>query len=268
MNPSESNQRREPASAVVGGTLIGTLGGLIGLGGAEFRLPLLIGFFRFAALEAIVLNKAMSLVVVAFALPFRTQAVPASQVLSHWPVILNLLAGSMLGAWCGASWATRIRSDLLYKVIAVLLVGMALVLWTSHGAGGHSALLSPGAVQVAGGVVAGFAIGVVAAVMGVAGGELLIPTLTLLFGVDLKLAGSLSLAISLPTMLTAFARYSRDRSFTVLSRHRTFAGLMAVGSIVGAYVGGLLLGVVPTTALLPLLAVILLISAVKVWRHK
>jgi hypothetical protein len=34
--------------------MIGTLGGLIGLGGAEFRLPLLIGLFRFAALEAVI----------------------------------------------------------------------------------------------------------------------------------------------------------------------------------------------------------------------
>ena len=37
--------------------------------------------------------------------------------------------------------------------------------------------------------------------MGVAGGELLIPTIVLLYGVDIKIAGSLSLAVSLPTML-------------------------------------------------------------------
>jgi hypothetical protein len=40
---------------------------------------------------------------------------------------------------------------------------------------------------------------VVAAIMGVAGGELLIPTIVLLYGIDIKRAGSLSLAISLPT---------------------------------------------------------------------
>ena len=40
-----------PAPAFAGGMAIGALGGLIGLGGAEFRLPLLIGFFRFRALE-------------------------------------------------------------------------------------------------------------------------------------------------------------------------------------------------------------------------
>jgi uncharacterized protein len=43
------------------GAIIGALGGLIGLGGAEFRLPLLIGMFRFAALETVILNKATSL---------------------------------------------------------------------------------------------------------------------------------------------------------------------------------------------------------------
>jgi uncharacterized protein len=42
-------------------------GGPIGLGGAEFRLPLQIGAFRFAALEAVILNKAMSLIVAATA---------------------------------------------------------------------------------------------------------------------------------------------------------------------------------------------------------
>jgi uncharacterized protein len=62
-------------------------------------------------------------------------------------------------------------------------------------------------------------IGVIASVLGVAGGEFLIPTLVLLFGADIKLAGSLSLAVSLPTMLVGFARYSRDQSFQVLRQN-------------------------------------------------
>jgi uncharacterized protein len=52
--------------------------------------------------------------------------------------------------------------------------------------------------------------------MGVAGGELIIPAIVLLYGIDIKVAGSLSLAVSLPTILLAFARYSRDRSIVVL----------------------------------------------------
>ncbi len=117
------------------------------------------------------------------------------------------------------------------------------------------------------GVTSGFAIGVVASLLGVAGGELLIPTLTLLFGADIKLAGSLSLAVSLPTMLAGFARYSRDRSFETLGRNRAFALVMAAGSIVGSFIGGQLLEIAPGALLLPALAAILLVSAVKVWRH-
>lgn len=251
----------------MGGAVIGALGGLIGLGGAEFRLPLLIGAFRFAALQAVILNKAMSLVVVASALPFRAATVPFSTVGANWPIILNLLAGSLLGAWFGAGWAIRLASKTLYRVIASMLVAIAVVLMLGHDAAASGALLT-GASQMVAGVFAGFIIGIVAALLGVAGGELLIPTLVLLFGADIKLAGSLSLAVSLPTMLVGFARYSRDRSFVVLIENSRFVLVMAAGSIVGSFVGGRLLGLVPTPVLLPLLAVILVLSAVKVWRHE
>lgn len=100
-------------------------------------------------------------------------------------------------------------------------------------------------------MAAGVVIGVVAALLGVAGGELLIPTLVPLFGVDIKLAGSLSLAASLPTMLVGFARYSQDRSFVVLGENRGFVLTMAAGSITGSFIGGRLLGLVPSAVLLP-----------------
>ena len=182
-------QQSKPA-AFGGGAAIGALGGLIGPGGAEFRLPLLIGLFRFRALEAVILNKAMSLVVVATALPFPARTVPFAEVAAHWPIILNLLAGSLLGAWFGAGWATRLKSETLYRVIAVLLVLIAAVLMFGHDAGAGAALVT-GPAQLVAGVMAGFAIGVIASLLGVAGGELLIPTLGLLFEADIKLAGSL-----------------------------------------------------------------------------
>jgi uncharacterized protein len=108
----------------------------------------------------------------------------------------------------------------------------------------------------------------VAALMGVAGGELLIPAIVLLFAVDIKIAGSLSLAISLPTMLVAFARYSQDRSFQALRANKRFIFAMASGSIIGTIGGGFLLGAVPSVVLIPLLIALLLASAAKVWRHK
>lgn len=248
------------------GSVIGTLGGLIGLGGAEFRLPVLIGFFGFNALDAVIVNKAVSLVVVAFALPLRAGVVPLAEVAGHWVIILDLLAGSLAGAWVGAGIALRLASRALPKVIAALLAVIAVVLVLGHGGPSAHALLD-GPAQLAAGVAAGFVIGIFASVLGVAGGELLIPTLVLLFGVEVKLAGSLSLAVSLPTMLVGFARYSRDSSFVVLARNRGFLVAMALGSIAGALAGSLLLGIVPGQALLPLLALLLAVSAVKIWRQ-
>lgn len=180
--------RSNPLAAFGGGAVIGALGGLIGLGGAEFRLPLLIGAFGFAALEAVILNKAMSLVVVASALPFRAHVASFADIGAHWPVIVNLLAGSLIGAWLGADWATRIQSATLHRIIAMLLVVIAAVLLFGHGAAVGGGALG-GAPLIAAGVLAGLVIGVVASMLGVAGGELLIPTLVLLFGADVKLAG-------------------------------------------------------------------------------
>lgn len=205
-----SSENASAGATFAGGAIAGVLGGLIGLGGAEFRLPLLVSFFRFPPLEAIILNKATSLIVVAIAI--------------------------------------------------VLLVG--------HDVTSAGTPLADGVLLLMTGLVAGFAIGVVASLLGVAGGELLIPTLVLLFSVDIKLAGSLSLAVSLPTMLVGFARYSRDKSFEVLQRRRAFVTWIAAGSITGALCGALLLGVIAASWLYPLLAVILLVSSIKAWRHQ
>ena len=180
---------------------------------------------------------------------------------------MNLLAGSLVGAWLGASIATRLPTRTLSRVIAVLLLLIAVVLLLGHeGPAGASPLLE-GSLQAVVGVVAGLAIGIVASLLGVAGGEFLIPTLILLFGIEIKSAGSLALAVSLPTMMVGFVRYSRDRSFSVLARHKGFVLLIAIGSIAGTFIGSRLLLFVSSAVLLPLLALILVVSAFKTWRQ-
>lgn len=115
--------------AGIAGLAIGLLGGLIGLGGAEFRLPLLIGVFGFPALDAVIVNKATSLIVIASALVSRSQSIPFDAVMAQWPTMATLLIGSLAGAWVGADWATRVRTAVLYRVIAVLLILIASCFW-------------------------------------------------------------------------------------------------------------------------------------------
>lgn len=254
----------------VSGTLIGTLGGLIGLGGAEFRLPVLVGLFRLDTLKAVILNKAMSLVVVASALIFRGIAISPGQILTHIDVVLNLLAGSLIGAWWAAGHAMNLPRHWLNRIVMVLLVGLSLLILSEAllGLHGQSApLFQPGYARMAAGLVAGLGIGIVAALLGVAGGELLIPTIVLLYGLDIKLAGSLSLVVSLPTMIVGFARYSQSNSFAVLRQEQSLFRWMVVGSIIGAALGGMMLGLFPTRILMGILGVILFISAVKTFQH-
>jgi uncharacterized protein len=254
----------------VAGSVIGTLGGLIGLGGAEFRLPVLVGAFKFDSLEAVVLNKAVSLVVVAAALVFRTKIIALSLLVVHGDIVLNLLAGSLVGAWWAAGHAITMPRAWLNSVILILLTGLACVMLSEAWFGLHgdgAPLLQDGPLRLVAGLIAGFGIGVVAAMLGVAGGELLIPTIVLIYGIDIKLAGSLSLMVSLPTMIVGFARYTRSDAFAVLGRERSLFCWMGAGSILGTALGGLLLGVIPANLLMTTLGVILLVSAIKTFQH-
>lgn len=262
---------RRAGQGLLASGLIGTLGGLIGLGGAEFRLPVLVGWFRLPTLEAIIFNKTLSLVVVAVALVARFKSIPIEQTLEHIDVVLNLLAGSLIGAWWAAGHAMRLPRRQLDRIVLVLLVGLAILLLSEQWLGigvTQAAWIEPGPLRLLVGLAAGFGIGTVAALLGVAGGELLIPTLVLLYGLDIKLAGSLSLAISLPTMLVGFARYTRSDAFAVLGHERLLLGAMALGSTLGAILGGLMLGWVPSGVLTTLLGAILLISAFKTFQHR
>lgn len=169
----------------------------------------------------------MSRVVVSAAPPARLGGVPLSEIADHPGVIVNLLGGSALGAWLGATWATRMAAGTLDRVLAALLVVIAAALAANH-VGTLPTADPPLAVQIPAGVLAGAGIGVVAAVMGVAGGELLVPTVVLLYAVDIKLAGSLSLAVSLPT--TSPSPASARRAASLAQRHRPFVSTVMVSA--------------------------------------
>lgn len=274
MNPSEkpanANPTKRTTQGFIAGGLIGGLGGLIGLGGAEFRLPVLKGLFKLPTLEAVIFNKAMSLVVVATALLSRSVNIEWGLLFDQWAIAVNLLAGSLIGAWFAAGFAMKIPAATLDRIVFALLLGLAFVMIAEHVFQLHwlgGALVPDGPLRWFIGLIAGLIIGTVAAVLGVAGGELLIPTITILYGLDIKLAGSLSLAISLPTMLVGFARYTQSNSFAVLKREKGLFGGMTAGSLVGAVIGGLAIGFVAPSWLIILLAVVLLISAYKTFQH-
>lgn len=249
------------------GFLIATLGGLIGLGGAEFRLPILASFFKYPIRDAIVLNLVMSLVTVFFSLLFRTGLNNLYIVVMYLPIILNILVGSLLGSFLGVHLVTRISEHQLRQIIAGALVFLSFVL-IAHDLILHGTPLDlPAPLRLVLGLVSGFVIGIFSSALGVAGGELIIPTITLLYAVDIKLAGTLSLAISIPTLIIGLWRYYSRQGLSQVRREFSLVGLMALGSIGGALCGSYLLQYVSPSLVSIALGGILLFSAFKLLRE-
>lgn len=243
-----TDNRRKPFLSFLTGAAIGVLGGLIGLGGAEFRLPLLLTVFGYATLPAVVVNLVVSLVTVVFSFIFRLKTISLDVIASNLSVVVNILAGSLIGSYFGARLATHIGERALRRMVVVLLVMLSLLLM-SHELIADSGIgqLTP-LLRVALGFLAGIAIGAVSSLLGVGGGggELIIPTIVLLFTVDIKLAGSLSLAISAPTILMGLDKYQRQ--LPDVFKNRTFIVWMASGSICGSLAGSYILRHVAATS--------------------
>jgi len=105
------------------------LGGLIGLGGAEFRLPVLAGVFGYPARRAVALNIAISLITVVSALLIRGGTLSLTPLLGLLPVVVAMIAGAVSAAYMGTALVHHVSERLLERAILVLLVviGTALI---------------------------------------------------------------------------------------------------------------------------------------------
>src|SRR5215211_5653911 len=261
--------RRSPVAALLYGAPIGLLGGLIGLGGAEFRLPILAGVFGYKARRAVALNLAISLITVVSALLIRGATLSLSTLFSLLPVIVAMIVGAVAAAYAGTAFVHRISEHLLERIILGFLVVIGTALIVEAFLPEQAAGLLPDAlpVRIIAAALFGLGIGVVSSLLGVAGGELIIPTLLFAFGADIKAAGTASLLISLPTVAVGVVRHQRLHAFAERQDVTQTVAPMGVGSVVGAVAGGLLVGFVSPAVLKVVLGAILIISAVRIFRH-
>lgn len=181
-----------------------------------------------------------------------------------------MIAGAIITAFIGTALVGRLSNERLEQVILVFLVLIGSLLIIEGFLPTQFPALVPGdpVWQVVTGALFGLAIGLVSSMLGVAGGELIIPTLIFAYGAEIKVAGSASLLISLPTVLIGVVRYldqgvyegQRDLNETIVP--------MGVGSVIGAVIGGLLVGIIPSSILKVGLGVILIWSASRIFHHR
>jgi uncharacterized membrane protein YfcA len=248
---------------------IAILGGLMGLGGAEFRLPVLAGVLGYTARQCVPLNLAVSLVTIIVSLIIRGKTLSLQSLLPWQPIVIFLIVGAVISAFLGATWARKISNEQLEKTILVLLVliGAALIIEDFLPQTIPALIPSIIGIQVLASLLFGLGIGIVSSMLGVAGGEIIIPTLIFAFGVDIKTAGTGSLIVSLPTVMVGLWRYHHQGAFQEQKPLQQTVFPMAVGSIIGAIIGGLLVGMVSQGFLKLFLGIVLIISAIRVFYH-
>src|SRR5215217_46762 len=236
--PPNPEVRRSPVAALLYGAPIGLLGGLIGLGGAEFRLPVLAGVFGYAARRAVALNLAISLITVVSALLVRGGTLSLAPLLGLLPVVLAMIVGAVSAAYVGTALVHHVSEHFLERIILVFLVviGTALIVEAFLPQDVPGLLPASPLVRLAAAVIFGLGIGLVS-----------------------------SLLVSLPTVAVGVIRHRRLGSFTNRADLTQTVAPMGVGSVVGAVVGGLFVGVVPAAVLKFVLGVILIVSAVRIF---
>lgn len=260
-------QVRKPLSAFLAGAAIALLAGLIGLGGAEFRLPLLIMVFALYPHRAVRINLLISLATLAAAGVVRLRLMPAAAVEPFAAEIIVMALAGVAAAWVGAGALSRIPKQRILPLLAALLAMIAVVLVAEafmHGTTGLA--MAPGMARAALALVVGLFVGAISSLLGVAGGEFIIPSLVLLFGADITTAGTASVLISLPIVLAGVARHFLAGKFRSRAMLLHLVLPMSLGSIAGALLGGQAIAWVTQDALRVVLAILLLASAFKLWR--
>jgi uncharacterized membrane protein YfcA len=247
---------------------IAILGGLIGLGGAEFRLPVLAGPLGYSVRQAVPLNLSVSIITILASLAIRSRSLSFAPVAPFTLAVLALIAGAIVAAVAGTALFDRLSEARLERTILVLLlvIGLTLIVEGFLPVTERALLPHDETVWIVAGVLFGLGIGLISSLLGVAGGEVIIPTLVFAYGADIKTAGTASLLISLPTVAVGIARYARRGAYDRSALAETVAP-MGLGSVIGAVIGGLLVGAVPAAVLKLGLGVILIISAWRTFRH-
>lgn len=262
--------RQQSALALLISIPIGLMGGLIGLGGAEFRLPVLVGLLKRQAKEAVSINLSISLITVITSFVIRLRVLTNFPLVDLLPILLSMIFGAVLAAFFAAGAASKVSSRTLENWMKILLTAIGLLLIVEGFIPILSADLQNGALlaQLLAGITTGILIGIVSSTLGVAGGELIIPTLIFIFGIGVKIAGTASLLISLPTIGVGLYRYYRSRTFFDWETAKQIVLPMGIGSVFGSILGGLLVGFISQNGLKVILGGILIYSATRMFLRR
>ena len=177
------------------GVVAGLTSGLFGVGGGIIIVPALMAVAHFAPKLA---TGTSLTAIVPISISGAIGYAMADEV--DWFAAGVLAAGALAGALAGTWVLVRIEPSTLQKLFAVALLATAARMVFESGDGSRDSA-SRTALGIAALLAVGLASGVLAGLLGVGGGILIVPVLTLGFGLPLALAKGTSLAVIIPTAL-------------------------------------------------------------------
>lgn len=205
---------------LLAGGVTGVLGALFGIGGGIFLIPVLVVGFQLPMHQAIAAS-----IVAVIATSSATASVYVRDGLSNIRLGMSLEVMTTIGALIGGLIANDMDGELLKKIFAVFLVAMAALFWwrsRSHAAG--SVRVDPAASiqgeyhdaaenrtvaysvrNLPAGMLVSFFAGNMSGLLGVGGGIIKVPAMTMFCGVPLKASTATSnLMIGVTAVASAF----------------------------------------------------------------
>jgi uncharacterized protein len=188
------------------GLAAGVMGGLLGIGGGVLIVPALVFFLAFDQHRA----HGTSLAIV-----IMLSLVGVVTYFAHHNVDLifsaGIAVGGMAGAVIGGCIVQRIKSRALRRMFCVFLIATAAKMiyegCVEHAAPTNLVALSAHTALLAMGT--GMLTGLLSAILGVGGGIVMVPTLTLLLGFGQTMAQGTSLAAMLPIAVTGMLKHRK-----------------------------------------------------------
>ena len=248
----------ERSRALLTGLLAGVFGGMFGVGGGIFMVPLLTGWLGATQHQA----HGTSLAVIGFTALAALNVYGAHGNVA-WATAALVGLGSVFTARYGARLAARVSSTQLQRAFALLLLAVGIrMLWVSPHA--TTPALHGGVLALALDLALGACTGLLSGFMGVGGGLIAVPAFTLLLGMPQQLAQGTSLAVILVTAPAGALEHHRLGN--VLWR---LVGWLAVGAVAGGVAASALIQGTPSTLLTRAFAVFQIVNALAtLWRSR
>ncbi|MBD7996513.1 sulfite exporter TauE/SafE family protein [Arthrobacter sp. Sa2CUA1] len=194
---------------LAGGLLVGTVVGLVGAGGAIIAVPALVYVVGLSPEEAV----PTSLVVVGLA--SIAGAIPRLRSDVSWPLVLIIGLAGIPASWAGAAAGSLLDPDWLMLIFAGIMIVAGLRMLSVSRPSGRpptaSSARNRGTLALRG-IPTGLAVGFLTGMLGVGGGFLIIPALTLLLGLPIPRAVGTSLVIISINSASGFAAHLEDLS--------------------------------------------------------